>query len=120
MRVFIFFTPRRLIFFLVVACAILGDKTQAQNTGSLQVNIIPEGAINAGAQWQVDDGIPQPSGATVLGLSVGNHTVIFSTVSGWTSPFNQTISVSVNSTATATGNYAQSPYNYTTNNDTIT
>ena len=38
--------------------------------GSLQVTIIPDGAANAGAQWRVDGGVLQPSGATVLGLSV--------------------------------------------------
>jgi hypothetical protein len=71
--------------------------------GSLQVTITPAGAGAAGARWQVDDGILQPSGATVLGLSVGNHTVSFSAVSPWTTPANQTVCVSANSTATATG-----------------
>ncbi len=73
--------------------------------GSLQLNISPAGAITSGAQWQVDGGIPQPSGATVLGLSVGNHTVSFGTISGWTTPISQIISVSANSTATASGTY---------------
>jgi hypothetical protein len=73
--------------------------------GSLQVTISPTGAITAGAQWQVDDGIPQPGGATVLGLSVGNHTVSFSIVSGWVTPANQIISVGANSTATTSGIY---------------
>ena len=62
--------------------------------GSLQVTITPAAAIASasGAEWQVDGGIPQPSGATVLGLSVGNHTVSFSTISGWTTPANQSVS----------------------------
>ena len=34
--------------------------------GFLQVIITPAEAITAGAQWQVDGGIEQPSGATVL------------------------------------------------------
>ena len=50
--------------------------------GSLQVTISPASAIAAGAQWQVDGGAWQPSGVTVSGLAVGNHTVSFSTVSG--------------------------------------
>jgi len=61
---------------------------------------------------------------TVLGLTVGNHTVSFSTVGGWTAPANQSISVSANSTATATGVYTAAVqaqcFNYTTNNGTIT
>ncbi len=75
--------------------------------GSLQVTITPPGAVDAGAQWQVDGGIPQPGGATVLGLTVGNHTVSFNTISGWTRPANQTVFVSANATATATGAYTE-------------
>ena len=73
--------------------------------GSLQVTITPAGAITAGAQWQVDGGTPQGSGATVLGLSVGSHALSFTTISGWITPTNQTVSVSANSTATASGTY---------------
>ena len=73
--------------------------------GSLQVTITPPGAVTAGAQWQVDGGIPQPSGATVLGLSAGNHTVSFSTISSWTTPSCQTVYVSASSTATTNGTY---------------
>ena len=46
--------------------------------GSLQVTLSPAAAITNGVQWQVDGGVAQSSGATVLGLSVGNHTVTFS------------------------------------------
>jgi hypothetical protein len=74
-------------------------------TGSLQVTIAPAAAITNGAQWQVDGGTLQNSGTTVSGLSVGFHTVSFSTISGWTTPSNQTVSISANSTATATGTY---------------
>jgi formylglycine-generating enzyme required for sulfatase activity len=74
--------------------------------GSLQVTITPFGAVSAGAQWQVDNnGQWQSSGATVGNLSVGNHTVSFSTISGWTTPGNQTVSVTANSTVTSTGTY---------------
>ncbi|MGD0813899.1 MAG: leucine-rich repeat protein [Verrucomicrobiota bacterium] len=75
------------------------------SAGSLQVTISPAGAVAAGAQWQVDGGIPQPNGAIVLGLSVGNHTVSFSTVNGWLTPTTQAVSVGINSTATAGGLY---------------
>jgi len=73
--------------------------------GSLQVKITPVGAINAGARWQVDDGAWQKSGATVSGLSVGNHTVSFTSVSGWMTPASQTVTVNEDSTATASGTY---------------
>jgi uncharacterized repeat protein (TIGR03803 family) len=73
--------------------------------GSLQVSINPPGAITSGAQWQVDGGILQPSGATVLDLAAGGHTVEFSTASGWTTPANQTVFVIANSTAKTNGTY---------------
>jgi hypothetical protein len=74
--------------------------------GSLQVNISPPGAVSAGALWQVDtNGQWQTSGATVTNLSVGNHTVSFSAVNGWTTPAIQTVSVSPMATTTATGTY---------------
>ena len=102
--------------FAGVPTVILNTPNQA---GSMQVTISPPEAIAAGAQWQVDGGIPQPGGATVLGLSVGNHTVSFSMISGWTTPSNQTVSVSANSTATASGIYTFE-FIYTTNADGIT
>ena len=81
--------------------------TYTQQTGSLQVNISPAGAVSAGAQWQVDGGTLQNSGATVSGLTVGSHTVAFSTVGGWTSPTSQNVTISNNSTTTASGTYTQ-------------
>jgi len=74
-------------------------------TGSLQVFIGPPGAVSDGAQWQVDGGAWQTSGATVTNLSVDSHTVSFSAVSGWTAPTNQSVSIGANSTTTATGTY---------------
>ncbi len=71
----------------------------------LQVTITPVAAITAGAQWRVDGGALQNSGTMDTNLPVGNHTVSFSTISGWTTPANQAVSVSTNSVATATGAY---------------
>jgi len=82
--------------------------------GSLQVTITPAGAIAAGAQWRVDGGTWQTNGATVSGLPVTNHAVSFNTISGWTTPSNQTVSIKANSVAKAQGNYvfsAQGIYN---------
>jgi BspA type Leucine rich repeat region (6 copies) len=86
--------------------------------GSLKVAIAPAEAITAGARWQVDGGVAQPSGAMVTGLSVGNHTVSFSAVNGWITPLSQSVAVNANSTNTATGNYYQ--LTYTTNNGALT
>jgi len=78
--------------------------------GSLQVTITPAGAVSAGAQWRVDNGSWQNSGATVSGLLDGPHGVNFKTVSGWLVPETQNMSVWVyaNQTTTVTGVYPQS------------
>jgi hypothetical protein len=82
-----------------VVYVVPGGASPAQ-AGSLQVS------LNApGAQWAVDDGTLQSSGATVSGLSVGSHTVSFGDVSGWTTPASQTVSVSANQTTSVTGTY---------------
>src|ERR1019366_7103385 len=84
--------------------------TANPQTGSLQVTISPAGAVNAGAQWQVDGGTWQSSGATVSGLAVGSgHTLAFNTVSGWTTPGSQTPTIVANQTMTATGTYVAIP-----------
>ena len=83
--------------------------TYVAAAGSLRVTLSPAGAVTAGAQWSVDNGALQNSAATVSGLGVGSHTVVFSSVSGYTTPANQTVTVSANSTATATGAYGAAP-----------
>jgi hypothetical protein len=75
------------------------------DTGSLQVKIAPAAAITNGAQWQVDGGMLQPSDATITNLPVGDHIVSFTTITNWTTPSNQTVSVRANSTTTAIGTY---------------
>ena len=88
--------------------------------GSLTVTLSPAAVLTSGAQWQVDGGVWQASGATALGLSAGNHTVSFAAVSGYTTPANVTVTISANSTATASGAYVvptPSPFTYSTNID---
>lgn len=76
-------------------------------TGDLQVNINPPGAVTAGAAWQVDGGSNQSSGA-ILGVPVTvSHTVSFATISGWTAPPDQVITVTNGSTNIISGTYAQ-------------
>ena len=75
--------------------------------GSLQVNLAPPAAVSAGAQWQVDDGAWQSSGATVANLTLGNHTLSFLTVADWATPVNQTVAINSNQTTTAIGLYVQ-------------
>jgi uncharacterized repeat protein (TIGR03803 family) len=93
-------------FFGGVPAQMLNEPSPA---GALQVTIHPAALANiSGApQWRVDGGVLQPGGATVTGLSVGNHTVSFTPVIGWTRPSNQNVTVAANSTATAVGIYTE-------------
>ena len=83
----------------------IGHFVTTPDIGSLQVSISPPAVVSAGAQWQVDGGALQNSGATVGNLSPGNHKVSFIAINGWMTPADQTVSVSANSTATASGTY---------------
>lgn len=75
--------------------------------GSLQVFITPIGAVSAGARWQLDGGAWQASGSVVSNVVAGSHTVVFTNISGWTTPISQTVTVSLSQTTVATGVYAQ-------------
>lgn len=78
-------------------------------TGSLQVTIAPIAAVNAGAQWQVDNGTPQNGGATMTNLAVGTHTLSFATVPGWNPPSSQTVTITNGARTKATGVYELAP-----------
>ena len=70
-----------------------GTYSQTPPTSSLSVTITPAEALSAGAQWRIAGGAWQNSGATLSGLSLGNKTVEFKEVYGWTTPASQTVSI---------------------------
>lgn len=73
--------------------------------GALKVTLVPAGAVTAGAQWEMDGGNVYDSGTTITNISTGPHTVFFSTVSGWTSPASQNITINSGATTSVTGTY---------------
>jgi sugar lactone lactonase YvrE len=73
-------------------------------TGSVAVNIVPSGAVTAGAQWQLDGGSLQPSGATIS-TGTGSHTITYSAAAGYTAPASQPVAVSAGQTTAVTGTY---------------
>jgi uncharacterized repeat protein (TIGR02543 family) len=75
--------------------------------GGLKVNLLPSGAVKAGAEWQVDGGSFFKSGAIVTNLSPGTHTVSFKPIKGWAEPDNQLVTVTLGSTNTITGTYVE-------------
>jgi transglutaminase-like putative cysteine protease len=78
-------------------------------TGELRTTIIPSAVVTAGAQWQLVGGSWQNSGSTVSNLPPGIYVVTFTPVSGWITPANQTVTITTNQTATATGTYGAMP-----------
>jgi hypothetical protein len=82
------------------------SSASAAPTGGMEVTILPASAVSAGAQWQIDGGPFQASGAVLTGLAPGLHAISFSTVAGFTTPAEQTIPVTTRQTALATANYA--------------
>lgn len=77
--------------------------------GSLQVNLYPVSAVEAGAQWRVDGGDWQDSGATVPGLSAGTHPVTFKDIAGWTSPEPQDALIAAEEARVLTAEYTEIP-----------
>ena len=77
----------------------------AVQLGSLSVTIVPQDAVNAGAQWKLDNGNYLASGAVLSGLAPGNHTISFKPITGWSTPPDQTVNIVAGQVATDTGNY---------------
>jgi len=77
----------------------LATGTYTPQGGTLQVTITPPEAVSAGAEWQVDGGVWETSGATVA-LPPGPHNIQFTNLAGWNTPSNQIVTIT-NEIATA-------------------
>jgi len=67
--------------------------TYVQHMGSLKVTMVPQTAIDAGAQWSVDGGATWNDSGTEINLSVGEHTVQFKELEGWLITASQSVVV---------------------------
>lgn len=83
------------------------SEIQLQVGAALKVTITPDSANTAGAQWSVDSGGWNNTGATVSGLSLGSHTVHFKQINGWIAPTDQTTNIQDGQTAAVAGIYTQ-------------
>jgi hypothetical protein len=76
--------------------------------GSLRVTIGPVGAINAGAQWRRSGTSTwRNSGTTETAIPVGQYSVEFKDVSGWTNPGNLTVTISNGLTTISIATYTE-------------
>jgi exo-beta-1,3-glucanase (GH17 family) len=82
-------------------------------TGVLSVVLLPA-AVSAEAQWEVINqnlGVSitnLASGVNVTNLAPDNYTVSFTSISGWNTPPNQTVTITSGVTTTASGIYTSS------------
>ena len=81
------------------------DGELIQQTGSLQVAILPQEAIDAGAQWRVDDGAWHDSNDIVTGLTLGTHRVGYKTVYSWSEPPDEIILINDGQMTSTLGTY---------------
>lgn len=89
---------------------VLGDLSaylncNAAQTGSVRVTIKPKGARQDGARWRLDGGAWTKSGKSISGVSVGNHTVQFKSISGWQRPSNKQANVTAGNESSLNGKY---------------
>ncbi len=77
----------------MIEVSLLAQSWQQNWTGSLQVNISPVDAVNAGARWRVDGGSWLSSGSIVTALPEGSHTIEYAAVTGWVAPDLETVYV---------------------------
>jgi hypothetical protein len=96
-----------LLFFwmALLPLVILVQPSYAQQAGSLRMNLEPAEAVSAGAQWRVDSGPWQNSGATVVNLFAGQHLVEYRAINNWTNPGPIYVTISGGQVATQTGRY---------------
>lgn len=78
----------------------IGLKTSAQ----ISVAIQPQAARDAGAQWSVDGGVIWYDSGMTIPKATGDYTVTYKDVSGWTTPADQSATLTTEN-ATVTGTY---------------
>ena len=84
--------------------------TGAINTGSLQVNIDPQEAVDAGARWSHNLTSQWfESGETVSNIHTENITIEFKDLNGWQKPASVPTSIQAGQTTTESGTYTYIP-----------
>lgn len=80
------------------------NKTWLPQTGSLQVTISPQGAIDAGAQWRRTGQLAwYDSDAREDNVPVGSLTVEFKSIKGWNTPANVPVTINDNQITIVSG-----------------
>ena len=76
--------------------------------GSLGVSISPQAAIDVGAQWRlIGTSSWHNSGDTETGIAIGQYTIEFKYIAGWSKPANQAVTILNSQTIVTSGIYEQ-------------
>jgi len=70
------------------------ERSYVQQTGSIRVRILPDGAVTLGARWRVAGDVWRSSGQVVGALPVGTYRVEFEPIPDWMTPAAQDVDVS--------------------------
>jgi hypothetical protein len=80
----------------------------AEKVGLLQVDLLPAGAVSAGAKWRRSGTTTWlASGATESSVAIGGYTIEFKPVDGWTTPASQGATIANDQATTISATYVQ-------------
>ncbi len=74
-------------------------------TASLRVTLLPEAVCTAGAQWRLDEGAWNDSGARLTVLDAGAHRIAYKAATGYSAPDSETITITAGTAHTLTREY---------------
>jgi subtilisin family serine protease len=80
--------------------------------GSLMVTISPQAAIDAGAQWRVDQGEWRNSGQTASNLLIGRHQLELKAAPPWKTPPNRSVTISALKTTAINVSYSAKAFSH--------
>ena len=86
---------------------VTGTYTSTQH-GSIQITVAPSAVVSAGGTWQLD-GVNKVSGVMVTNVTLGTHTVSFTSVNGWVTPASFNVNVTANLFYITSVTYARVP-----------
>ena len=96
--------------------SLMATGTYAATRGAVRVTLGPDGAVAAGARWQLSGyqpGVWRTNNESVVHVPTGAQAIAFNSVSGWVAPSNMNLTVVAGSEARTNGIYAPAFYAFT-------
>ena len=79
---------------ITAPCTVTARFGLEEQLGSLEVSISPDEAIQAGGRWRLTDATDwNDNGTAISGIPVGDHTIEFKEIDGWSSPTRQSVTI---------------------------